>query len=135
MDAAEFRNTIGRLKSLAHVIRLYTQALFTHLAQSAACNGIHRVEPRCARWLLQTHDRVDSDEFPVTHDYLAKMLGVRRAGVTEAAQALQNAGCIRYQQGRVEVLSRKRLQEASCECYGIITAEYERLIGPGWSAK
>jgi CRP-like cAMP-binding protein len=116
--------------ALAGILNRYTQALFTQLAQSVACNRLHSLQERCARWLLQTHDRVMADEFPLTHEFLAQMLGVRRAGVTEAASALQQIGVITYKQGRVTVLSRKGLEDTACECYRVIRDEYDRLIGP-----
>ena len=108
----------------------YTQALFNQLAQHVVCNRLHRIAQRCARWLLMTHDRVGRDDFPLTHDFLALMLGVRRASVTEVAGRLQQAGLIRYRLGRLRVLDRAGLEAASCECYGVIKQEYDRLLGP-----
>jgi hypothetical protein len=94
----------------------HAQALQEQTAQSVACNRRHSIEERCARWLLMTHDRVGSDQFPLTQDFLAFMLGERRASVTVAAGMLQQAGLIRYQRGRISVLDRARLEDASCEC-------------------
>jgi CRP-like cAMP-binding protein len=108
----------------------YTQALFNQLAQHVVCNRLHRIAQRCARWLLLTHDRVGRDDFPLTHEFLALMLGVRRASVTEVAGRLQRAGLIRYRLGVIEVLDRVGLEAASCECYGVIKQEYDRLLGP-----
>jgi CRP-like cAMP-binding protein len=106
----------------------YTQALFSQISQSTACNALHHVVQRCARWLLQTHDRAREDEFQLTHEFLATMLAVRRASVTEAAGQLQDAGLITYRRGIVTVLDRDALEQASCECYGLVKREYERLV-------
>jgi CRP-like cAMP-binding protein len=106
----------------------FAQALSFQIAQSAACNARHVVEERCARWLLAAHDRVDSDELPLTHEFLGVMLGVRRAGVTVAAGSLQRAGLIRYRQGRVTILDREGLEAAACKCYRLTKGEYDRLL-------
>ncbi|HET9149940.1 MAG TPA: helix-turn-helix domain-containing protein, partial [Alphaproteobacteria bacterium] len=86
------------------------------------------VQERCARWLLQTHDRADGDSFPLTHEFLAQMLGVHRPTVSVAAGMLQKAGLISYVRGVITVLDRKGLEAASCACYGVIAGEYERLL-------
>jgi CRP-like cAMP-binding protein len=106
----------------------FTQALSFQISQSAACNARHVVEERCARWLLAAHDRAGSSELALTHEFLGTMLGVRRAGVTVAAGSLQQAGLIRYRQGRVIILDREGLEAAACECYGLIDQEYKRLL-------
>jgi CRP-like cAMP-binding protein len=106
----------------------YVQALLTQIARSAACNTVHAVDERAARWLLLTHDRVGRDEFPLTQEFLAQMLGVRRASVNTAASMLQRAGFITYTRGSIRVLDRSGLEGAACECYGIIRREYERLV-------
>lgn len=106
----------------------YTQALLRQTAQSVACLQHHPIDERCARWLLQTHDRVGEDSFSLTHEFLAAMLGVRRAGVTVALGALQSAGFITYQRGRLAVVDRAGLESAACECYRVITDEYNRLL-------
>jgi CRP-like cAMP-binding protein len=115
---------------LSQLLYRYTQALFNQLAQHVVCNRLHRIAQRCARWLLLTHDRVGRDEFPLTHEFLALMLGVRRASVTEVAGRLQKAGLIRYRLGIIRVLDRAGLEAACCECYGVIKQEYDRLLGP-----
>ena len=107
----------------------YAQALQEQTAQSVACNRRHGIDERCARWLLMTQDRVGTDQFPLTHEFLAYMLGVRRASVTVAAGMLQQAGLIRYARGKVTVLDRERLEAASCECYAIVRRKYEQLVG------
>jgi hypothetical protein len=108
----------------------YGQALYILAAQSAGCNALHPLAERCARWLLQTQDRVGRDTFLLTHEYLGYMLGVRRPGVTVALGVLQRAGLIAYHRGAITVEDRDGLALAACECYGIITAEYARLLGP-----
>jgi CRP-like cAMP-binding protein len=115
--------------ALFPILLRYAQALQEQTAQSVACNRRHSIEERCARWLLMTHDRVGSRDFQLTQDFLAFMLGVRRASVTVAAGMLQQAGLIRYQRGRIEVLDRARLEEASCECYAVVRRSYDQLLG------
>jgi CRP-like cAMP-binding protein len=97
------------------------------ISQSTACNRLHTDEQRCARWLLMTQDRVESDQFPLTQEFLAMMLGVRRARVNAVAGALRQRGLITYHRGLITVLDRSGLA-AACKCYGIIRAEYDRLL-------
>ena len=124
-DAGDERPGVRRL------FNRYTQAYLTQVAQGAACNRLHHLEARCARWLLMTHDRVGgSDSFPLKQEFLAMMLGVRRAGVTVAAGSLQDAGLIRYRRGGIRVLDRVGLEGAACECYGVVRRQFERLL-PG----
>ena len=106
----------------------YTQAFLTQVAQTAACNGSHLVEQRCARWLLMTHDRVQGDDFPLTHEFLAFMLGVRRAGVTVAMRGLQDQGFLRYSRGKVKIVDRTGLESTSCECYAVVRGHFQRLL-------
>ena len=114
--------------TLRRLLNRYTQTYLTQVAQTAACNRLHGIEERCARWLLMTHDRVGRAEtFPLTQEYLAIMLGVRRAGVTLAAGSLRDAGLIRYSRGAVHVIDREGLEAASCECYGIVRRHFDRL--------
>lgn len=128
LAADEFHDHLERETSLTQTLLLYTQALLTQIAQCSACNCHHPVEARCARWLLQTHDRVKGDVFPLTHDFLGLMLGVRRASVTLTAGALQKRKLIIYHRGVVTVLNRKGLEAAACECYQLISAEFDRLL-------
>jgi CRP-like cAMP-binding protein len=107
----------------------YAQALLEQTSQSVACNGRHDLSERCARWLLMTHDRVDADHFHLTHEFLATMLGVRRATVTVAAAILQRAGLIRYSRGNVSIVDRAGLEAASCECYDAVRRKYDALLG------
>lgn len=111
------------------VLDRYTQAFLSQVFQNSACNAHHPIVERCARWLLLTHDRVRSQHMALTHELLAYMLGVRRAGVTEAAGELQSAGHIRYSRGRVEILDRAGLESAACECYAIMRRAYDELLG------
>ncbi|MBV9277926.1 MAG: Crp/Fnr family transcriptional regulator [Candidatus Eremiobacteraeota bacterium] len=99
----------------------YTNAFMAMVAQTAACNSLHSVDQRLARWLLMTHDRVQRDDFPLTHEFLAFMLGVRRPSVSVAANALLQNGYIKYTRGHIQVLDRKALEELVCPCYGIVS--------------
>jgi CRP-like cAMP-binding protein len=128
MEASAFRAALGEGGELPRILGRYTQALFTLVAQSSACNRLHAMRQRCARWLLLTRDRVESDTFELTHQFLSQMLGVRRATVTEAAGALQADGLIEYAYGKVTVRDRARLEAAACECYLIIRREFARLL-------
>jgi CRP-like cAMP-binding protein len=128
LPADTFRRHMAREPSLIQSLLRYTQALLTQVAQCSACNCYHRIEARCARWLLQTHDRVKGNEFRLTHDFLALMLGVRRATVTEIAGVLQARGLIRYQRGDIAIVNRKGLEAAACDCYRLISREYDRLL-------
>jgi CRP-like cAMP-binding protein len=132
LDADTFRaeaNGAGKLRS---VMLTYTQALFAQISQSVACNGAHEIQQRTAKWLLETHDRAGgADEFHLTQEYLSEMLGVRRPSVSVAAGTLQNAGLIEYRRGKITVLDRPRLEQASCECYEAVRTEFSRLLGEG----
>ena len=127
LDVATFIKAAGR-EPLRGLVERSIQALFIQTAQRLACVALHSVPERCSRWLLLTHDRVGDREFPLTQEFLAQMLGVRRASVSVAAGALQHAGLISYSRGRVTILDRDGLENAACECYGIIRSEFERLL-------
>jgi len=129
MAAEDFVAEIGEGRPLRDVVQRYVQAFFCQISQQVACNALHSVEKRCSRWLLLTHDRVGTDEFPITQEFLSQMLGVRRASVTIAAGILQRAGFVRYRGGRMTVIDRECLERSSCECYAIIRAEFDRLLG------
>ena len=107
----------------------YTQALITQISQTAVCNRLHSVEQRLCRWLLMTHDRTGSDELQMTHEFISNMLGVRREGVTLAAQRLQELGMISYIRGHIIILNRQQLVKRVCECYQVVKDEHERLLG------
>jgi CRP-like cAMP-binding protein len=117
MPVDAFRREVERRGRFAERLTDYAQALFGFVAQSAACNATHTIEQRLSRWLLTAHDRMERDEFPLTQEFAAMMLGATRPTVTVVAGALQREGLIRYHRGRVTVVDRERLEQASCECY------------------
>jgi CRP-like cAMP-binding protein len=129
MDADAFVALAQSLPSLRDLLRRYTQGFVAQVSQSVACNRLHPPGRRLARWLLSCSDRVGQDRFPMTQEFLGQMLGVRRATVGEAARELQERGLIRYSRGVIEILDRDGLQDAACACYGIVRAEYEKLLG------
>jgi len=128
MAAPVFTAEVDGRPALHRLMHQYTLALFNQVAQGSACNRHHETVPRLARWLLQTHDRAGADEFPITQEFMSQMLGVRRASATEAAQALQAAGLIRYARGMMTIVDRLGLEGAACSCYRVITDDFERLI-------
>lgn len=122
------REEVDRKGPLGRLLVLYHTAFLTQISQSVACNGLHTVQQRCCRWLLMTHDRVDSDDILLTHEFLAVMLGVRGASVTEVLKSLQDDDLIRYSRGKITVLNREGLEATSCECYRTVKEEYARLF-------
>lgn len=128
MTAADLQRALPRTPVLHKLLLRYTMALLNQIAQGTACNRLHEVQERCARWLLQTHDRVDGDSFPMTQEFLSQMLGVHRPTVSVAAAMPQKAGLIDYMRGQITVADRKGLEAASCSCYRIIREEYDRLL-------
>jgi len=128
VDADTFRRASAAPGPLHDLIERYTLVLQVATAQEVACNRLHPLEMRCARWLLTTRSQVGADEFGLTQEFLAEMLGVRRATVTIAAGMLQKAGMIRYRRGWIEVLDADGLSEAACECYAVIREEYDRFM-------
>src|SRR5215207_11122811 len=128
MAAGVFRREIRRGRRLPTLLSRYTQVLIVQIAQSAACNRLHPLRQRCARWLLQTQDRVGADAFPFTHQFLSQMLGVRRATVTSLTGELQREGLIANHYGRIAIQDRQALEGAACECYWTIRHELERLL-------
>ena len=113
---------------LDRTVRRYVDAYLLQVSQNAACNRMHDLAARAARWLLMTHDRVGSDTFALTHEFLAIMLGVRRAGVSEAAAELQRKGAIRYSRGRVTIVDRAVLEGQSCECYRAVRTRFDLML-------
>jgi CRP-like cAMP-binding protein len=116
MASAPFRIEFERNKFLQDALYRYTYALMAQISQTAACNRFHEAEARLARWLLMTRDRVGSDEFKLTHGFLAHMLGLRREGVTEAASALKRRKLIDYSRGKIKILDVRALKKSSCSC-------------------
>jgi CRP-like cAMP-binding protein len=127
IDGARFSAALAESPQLRAACGAYAQAFFAQLLQNVACNAAHTVEERCARWLLTGHDR-SGDTFPLTHEMLAEMLGVRRSTVTLVARAFQNAGLIQYRRGILTVLDRAGLEAAACECYRVIRNRYKQLL-------
>jgi CRP-like cAMP-binding protein len=127
MSAEIFKRELGRAGSFRESVQRYSQGLLTLMMQSTGCMALHPVQERCCRWLLMTHDRVRTDEFHLSHEFLAMMLGSTRPTVTLVAGTLQKAGLIRYTHGRITVLDRQRLEAASCECYSTVKRHFDRL--------
>jgi len=130
IETSAFRQAMERHPAIRAAMLTYVLASLTQVGQNVACAQLHDTEARCARWLLLAHDEVAADDFPLTQDYLAMMLGVTRPSVSAAASALQKAGLIRYVRGHIQILDRPGLEALSCECYAIVRREFERLLGP-----
>jgi CRP-like cAMP-binding protein len=128
LEAEAFRAEVEHNAALRRVLLRYAEAFVAMLAQTATCDHFHTVDKRVCYWLLMTHDRVGTDEFPITHKLLGRMLGVRRATVTEAAQKLQRAGLVRYGNGRVTIHDRAGLEATACECYARLRDRFQRLF-------
>lgn len=128
MPAAAFHEAVQAHPPFLRVLHRYAYALFVQVSQGTACNRAHAVEQRCARWLLQTHDRVRGNAFDLTQEFLAHMLGERRATVNQVASMLQHRGLIRYTRGRIEVTDRDGLEAAACGCYRFVRDEYARML-------
>jgi CRP-like cAMP-binding protein len=124
----KFQEEMERKPALNAMVSRYNNALLGQIFQAAGCNGLHSTEQRCARWLLATHDRVGSDEFPLTQELLAEMLGVRRQSISGIASALQQAGTVRYSRGQLKIVNRRALESISCECYRRVREECESLL-------
>lgn len=129
MQAKVFKHEVTPGSPLHNLLQRYAQALFNRISQLTACNRRHSIEQRCCRCLLMTHDRVGANEFFLTQEFLAQMLGVRRAGVSEVAASFQKAGLIRYSRGNMTILDRQGLEAITCECYSKIKQEFDRLLG------
>jgi CRP-like cAMP-binding protein len=128
LSVKDFRSAITRHAGFEAIIGRYAQFVSAQMMQSTACNALHPVPQRCARWLLQTHDRMYHHQFRLSHEFLASMLGVQRPTVTVVAGELQKAGLIRYTHGKVTILDRTGLEAASCECFQIIQGHYLRVL-------
>jgi CRP-like cAMP-binding protein len=129
MVAEPLLNEFDEVKAVRDVMLRYTQAYIAQLSQNVACNRLHVTEQRLARWILECRDRLGMDDVSMTHEFIGQMLGVRRAGVTEAAGALQERGLIEYGRKKLRVVDAPGLQKASCECFQVIRDEYDRLLG------
>ena len=130
INAAALHEVWEKSPRIRDIVDRHTEALFGHAIQSVACNALHSVEARFARWLLTCHDRISSDTVALTQEFLADMLGVQRTTVTAVARAVQEKGAIRYRRGVVDIIERQTLEALTCECYGAIHRTYERLLPP-----
>jgi CRP-like cAMP-binding protein len=135
LDAPAFLTLLERSSSFHSLVDKYTQALFGQISQAAACNRLHSSEERLSRWLLMSHDRVGSDHFMITQEFLGQMLGARRSTVSVSAGILQRAGLIRYARGHVTIVDRAGLEAVSCECYSVIRSELDRVVAPEFQAR
>jgi CRP-like cAMP-binding protein len=131
MSASDFRKAVKGESALRRIVQRFVAVYLSLVSQSVACNRLHNIEERFARWVLMTHDRLPGDEFSLTQEFLADMLGVHRPSVSVVAGAFQQAGYIRYSRGRMTILDRRGLEAASCECYGVCARQIEELLGPG----
>ena len=127
LRAKVMQDEFSRGGEFQHLLLRYTQALITQISQTAVCNRLHPVEQRLCRWLLMTRDRTHSDELQMTQEFISHMLGVRREGVTHAAQTLQEKGMISYVRGHIQILDRTKLEASACECYTVVREEHDRL--------
>jgi CRP-like cAMP-binding protein len=127
LDVETFRRHMSSNGGLARLVHAYLPALFALVAQNSSCNRLHHSVPRLARWLLITRDRVGSEKFELTHEFMAQMLGARRSTVSEAAQELQESGLISYVRGQITILDPERLRAEACECYELISARFAHL--------
>lgn len=129
IDADVYRSEVTRCETVTSVVSRYVHALYVQTVQWVACNRLHSLEERFARWLLSSADILGSESIPLTHDFLAKMLGVRRPSVTLAAGALQRAGLIDPSRGMLRIVNREGLEAISCDCYRLVRGHYEQLLG------
>ena len=128
IKAKIIQDEFGRGGEVQMMLLRYTQSLITHISQTAVCNRLHTFEQRLCRWLLYSHDCLQTDEIILTQEIISHLLGVRREGVTVAAGRLQDAGIISYVRGHIRILDRRKLEDCSCECYAVVRDEYERLM-------
>ncbi len=128
LESHLLKQEFNRAELMQRLLLRYTQALMTQMSQTAVCNRHHSVEQRLCRWLLLTLDRAPFQELIITQEQIASILGVRREGITEAAGGLQRAGIIHYRRGHITVLDRSGLEASTCECYGVVKKELNRLL-------
>jgi len=129
MDADAFKREAGKDGPLRRLLLRYNKAYLMQISQSVACNGLHAIQQRCCRWLLITLDRMESNVVPLTHEFLAIMLGVRRSSVTEVIRPLHQQGLVKNSRGAIMILDRAGLEKLSCECYRKVKNEFDRLLG------
>ncbi|MBO0864582.1 MAG: Crp/Fnr family transcriptional regulator [Mycobacterium sp.] len=127
ISVGDFRQALSRDGELHALLNRFTQATMVHVAQNVVCNRVHTTDVRMARWLATTQDRVGRDEFPLTQEFIAQMLGVHRPTVSDSAQRIQAEGLIRYRRGVITIVDRGGLERKACECYGIIKAEFDAI--------
>jgi len=130
MGAEFLLEEFDQTKSLRDLMLRYTQAFIAQISQNVACNRRHGVNERLARWLLESRDRIHSEDLGLSHEFISQMLGIRRAGVTEACQVLSERGLIKYGRKTLRIIDSLGLEAASCECYGLLIEEYNRILGP-----
>ena len=135
ISAVHLHEAWKRSPAIRELADSHTEALFGHAIQLVGCNALHSVEARFCRWLLSCHDRISTDTVALTQEFLADMLGVQRTTVTAAARALQERGVIQYRRGVVDIVSRPALEALTCECYGVVRGNYERLLPLGVAAR
>ena len=129
MPISPFMEALKASPQLYSLLKRYVVVSLRNTAQIVACNVLHPVLERMCRWLLMIHDRVEMKEFPITQEFLAEMLGVRRQTISIIAGTLQKAGLITYRRGVVQILNRKGLEEGACECYEVMKTSYDRIVG------
>ena len=127
LNATSMRTEFSRGSEFHQLVLCYTQTLITQISQTAVCNRLHSVKQRLCRWLLMTQDRTQSDKLQMTHQFISKMLGVRREGVTHVAHDLQQQGFIKYVRGHINIIDRSGLERCACECYAVVKEEHDRL--------
>jgi CRP-like cAMP-binding protein len=127
--AAPLREEFALNTEMRDVMLKYTQAYVAQISQNAACNRLHDIRTRYARWLMETRDRVESDHIELTQEFIGEMLGVRRASVNQIACEFEKLGIIKTKRGMTSIIDCERLEAASCECYGVLKTEYDRLLG------
>jgi CRP-like cAMP-binding protein len=128
IEAEALKEAVDASQTTRDLLRLYVEALLAQTFYTVACNAVHSVDARCCRWILSTLDRVNQDAMPLTHEFLAEMLGVQRSSVSIVARTLQSAGLISQSRGVITVTDRAGLEDAACECYGVIRRNFERLL-------
>ena len=128
VEARVLRDLVAKSDSFRNILTGYHSVFMAQVSQSVACNGLHRLEQRCCRWLLMSRDRLGSDDLRLTHEFLAMMLGTRRASISDVIRPLQDAGLVRSHRGRISILDGAGLEALACECYRVVKDEYDRFF-------